>query len=178
MSPFEKEAFKFCPVCGGEFRTNSDIEKECTKCGYVYFIAAKPSAGGVVINELNQVLLIRRKRNPFKGTLDIPAGFCDGTETLEEALKREMKEEIGLDVKNYRYFKSYVGDYDFKGVIKRYLCAVFIVRVNSETDRIDAGDDAESLKFYDLTEIQEDEIKFESTKQVLNDIKSDNLIIL
>lgn len=165
------EAFKFCPVCGGKFKTNSDIEKECTNCGYIYYISANPSAGGLIVNEKGEVLLIKRKRNPHKGTLDIPAGFCDGVETFEEALVREMKEEIGLDVTNFEYFKSYIGDYGYKGVVKRYLVAVFLIRIDSKIDKIEAGDDAESLKFYSLDEIDYSPIAFESTKNILINYK-------
>ena len=176
MNPHEKEAFKFCMVCGGEFKTNSDIEKECTKCGYIYFIASKPCAGGLVINEKKEVLLIKRKRNPFKGSLDIPAGFADGSETLEEALKREMMEEVGLEVNNYKYFKSAVGDYDYKGIIKKYLCAFFIIKVNSQDYKMMAGDDAESCRFYNINEIDMHEIKFETTRRIIEDLKLDKCL--
>jgi|GEM_PF-6872077 len=72
----EKDVFQYCMICRSDFQDNSDIEKECTTCGYVYFIAPKPSAGAIIFNSKNEVLLIRRVSSPFKGSLDIPAGFC------------------------------------------------------------------------------------------------------
>jgi mutator protein MutT len=165
--PYEKEAFKFCPVCGGEFRTNSEIEKECKKCGYIYFIASKPSAGAIITNKNNEILLIRRSRNPYKGSLDIPAGFCDATETLEQALIREMNEEVGIKVKNYEYYRSVVGDYEFKGVMKRYMCAIFIVRTE---DTAIPGDDAESLRWYKFSEIDFGQIKFVTSATIIREV--------
>jgi ADP-ribose pyrophosphatase YjhB (NUDIX family) len=124
----------------------------------------------------NELLLIKRKRNPFKGSLDIPAGFADGSETLEETLKREMKEEVGLEVTNYKYFKSAAVDYDYKGVIKKCLCAFFIIKVNSKDYKMKAGDDAESCRFYNLNEIDMSEIKFKTTRRIIEDLKLDKCL--
>lgn len=166
--PLEKDVFNFCPICGGDFKTSSDISKKCSKCGYVYFISANPCAGGIVVNESGHILLIKRKNDPYKGTWDIPAGFVDGLETFEEALKREMKEEIGIDISNYQYFKSYSGEYENKRATKYYLTAMFIIQINDETV-INIGDDAGEYKFVDPENINYDEISFESTKQALRD---------
>lgn len=173
-SPREKEVFRFCMLCQGEFKNNSDIEKECTNCGYVYFIAAKPSAGGIIINSKNQILLIKRNRNPFKGSLDIPAGFVDYNETSEEALVREMKEEVNLDVTNFKFWKSVVGDYDFKGVIKQYITSIFIVKVDDiQSNMVLGGSDAVDARFYDLAEINLSEVSFKSTRDLLSELQQD-----
>ena len=136
-SPYEIDAFKFCMLCAGNFIQKSKIELECSRCGYVYFIASKPTASGIIVNSKNQILLIKRKRNPFKGSLDIPAGFCDATETLEECLIREMKEEVNIKVKNYKYFKSSivynVSSYKFVNNISTspLLSFIFAIRILS-----------------------------------------------
>lgn len=79
-----------------------------------------------------------------------------------------MKEEVNIKVKNYKYFKSYFGDYDFKNVTKSYLSATFIINIE-ESDKIEAEDDAESAEWFNLNEIDFNEIKFESTKQKILD---------
>lgn len=178
-SPKETEAFRFCMLCQGEFKHNSDIEKECTKCGYIYFIAAKPSAGGIILNSKNQILLIKRNRNPFKGSLDIPAGFVDYNETFEEALVREMKEEVNLDVANFKFWKSIIGDYDFKGVVKQYITSIFIMKVNDLQEKmVLGGDDAVDAKFYDLADIDLTQVSFKSTRDLLSELQRDITTII
>ncbi len=43
-------------------------------------------------------MLIRRKNNPFKGSWALPGGFVEYGETVESAVKREIKEETGLEI--------------------------------------------------------------------------------
>ncbi len=170
MAPYEKEAFKYCMVCGNEFETVSIIEKHCPKCNYRYFISAKPSSSALIFNSKNELLMIKRGRDPHKGTWDIPAGFSDDFETLEDTLVREMKEEINYTVKSIEYFKSYVGDYEYKGIIKRYLSACFIINMSDEDAlNIKAGDDAEEIKWVPLDKIDYSEIGFETVKQRIED---------
>ncbi|MCD6372801.1 MAG: NUDIX hydrolase [Thermococcus sp.] len=53
---------------------------------------------GVILYN-NGLVLIKRKNEPFKDHYALPGGFVEYGETVEEALKREMKEETGLDVR-------------------------------------------------------------------------------
>ena len=46
-----------------------------------------------------ELLVVRRAKEPAKGTLDLPGGFSDLYETSEEGVCREVKEETGLEVK-------------------------------------------------------------------------------
>ena len=50
----------------------------------------------VVRNAAGQVLLIRRKHDPYKGDLALPGGFVAYGETVEDACRRELKEETGI----------------------------------------------------------------------------------
>jgi mutator protein MutT len=59
------------------------------------------SVGGVVIHH-NRVLLVRRGREPMKGEWSIPGGALELGETLQDAVRRELKEETGLDVEPTR----------------------------------------------------------------------------
>jgi 8-oxo-dGTP diphosphatase len=54
--------------------------------------------GACILNERAELLLVLRAREPEKGTWSIPGGKVDPYERLEDTVRREMKEEVGLDI--------------------------------------------------------------------------------
>jgi ADP-ribose pyrophosphatase YjhB (NUDIX family) len=62
-----------------------------------------------VINNKNQILLCKRAEieQGYKGTWSIPGGGPETNEGFEEAIHREIKEELGCRIKWFKYFKSY-----------------------------------------------------------------------
>jgi len=118
---------RYCGRCGNK---TEDLEteraKKCPGCGLINYPRVSPSMIVAVIKE-DKILLARSTR--FKGGFySVLAGFVEPGETLEECVKREVKEEVGIDVKNIRYFGSqpwpfphslmvgFIADYD-KGEI-------------------------------------------------------------
>jgi len=63
----------------------------------------------IIINNKNQVLLIKRKEkeDQFEGFWSIPGGGPENKETYEEALRREIKEEINCEISSTIFFRSY-----------------------------------------------------------------------
>ena len=57
-----------------------------------------------LILDANKILLISKKGGPYDGKLDLPGGTIEYGETPEEALVRELKEEVGIDVLSYKLF--------------------------------------------------------------------------
>ncbi|WP_455392069.1 NUDIX domain-containing protein [[Eubacterium] cellulosolvens] len=53
----------------------------------------------VVFDGKGNIILIRRKNPPFQGELALPGGFVDNYETTEDAVRREVKEELGIDTR-------------------------------------------------------------------------------
>jgi 8-oxo-dGTP diphosphatase len=51
-----------------------------------------------IIHKNSQILLIERKKEPFKGYMVLPGGFVNEGERVEDAAKREVKEETSLDI--------------------------------------------------------------------------------
>ena len=96
---------EFCGRCGSETRTHAtERAKECPKCGFLHFPRLAPAII-VLVRRGREMLLVRGRRftTAMYSTL---AGFVEPGETLEEAVKREVKEESGITVKDIRYFGS------------------------------------------------------------------------
>lgn len=95
---------KFCGVCGGPMKMDTDISKRCTMCGKEVW----PSPAIAVITLIrrgDEALLIQAK-NFRTNHYGLVAGFVELGETLEQAAIREIREEVRLEVENLRYFDS------------------------------------------------------------------------
>ena len=95
---------RFCGVCGGPMKMHTEISKRCTHCGKeIWPLLA--TAIIVLIRREDKVLLVhaRNFRGKFFGLV---AGFVETGETLKEAVVREVHEEVGIKIKNIRYFAS------------------------------------------------------------------------
>ncbi len=94
-------AYQFCPHCGSRLESVDEMPlapQRCSHCGAVHYHNARPCAGVLVVED-HCVLLVRRGIEPWKGCWDIPGGFVEGQEHPEEAARREVQEETGLDVR-------------------------------------------------------------------------------
>jgi len=95
----------FCGQCGAETRM-SRIEraKICDRCGLTTYPRTSPAIIVLVMNG-DKILLARSPRFP-PDLFSIIAGFVEPGETLEEAVHREVKEEVGIRISNIRYIGS------------------------------------------------------------------------
>jgi 8-oxo-dGTP diphosphatase len=102
--------------------------------------------GGVI----NEVLLIKRKNEPFKDCWALPGGFMEINETLETCARRELKEETNIDA-NDIYFKKMLDkvDRDPRG---RVVSAVFVTYVTQHVEA-KANDDAKELAWFNINEL-------------------------
>ena len=134
--------FSHCPRCGSEeFAADSEKSKRCGQCGFQYFMNPSASTVAVIVDEMGRLLVVRRNKEPAKGTLDLPGGFCDCHETAEEGVAREVKEETGLTVSEVRYLFSLPNMYRFSGLDVPTLDLFFLCKVTS-TAGATAMDDA------------------------------------
>lgn len=153
--PLEK--FKFCPACGSQlFSVNNFKSKRCGSCGFTYyanpcsataaFIVRRTVGDIAEVSGSDELLVVRRAKEPAKGTLDLPGGFCDMYETAEEGMRREIKEETGLDVAAMHYLFSSPNVYIYSGMGVHTLDMDYLVSVKDSSADIKADDDtAEAL---------------------------------
>lgn len=88
------EAFTHCPGCGA--RRPERAEPLSCRCGFHYYFNPAVAVGGLITDADGRMLFIRRARDPGRGKLGLPGGFVDAGESAEEALRREVEEEVGL----------------------------------------------------------------------------------
>lgn len=139
--------------------------KPCPKCGFY------PNRGlgiDALILKDNKVLLIKRKGKPFKGMWAFPGGYIEFDETVEETVKREVKEETGLDVLGQQLLNVYSKPDRHP---KQAITLLYQVKTKGN---IKAGDDAEAVWWFSLNDVP-DHLGFDH-KQILQDylnIKND-----
>ena len=96
---------RYCGKCGHE---TEDIANErakiCPQCHHIKYPRLSPAVIVAIVKD-NRILLARNRN--FKGSFySVLAGFVEPGESLEQCVKREIKEEVGISVKNVRYFGS------------------------------------------------------------------------
>ena len=95
----------FCSFCAGKMQTNLSGEKRwCTQCKQEVFPRINPVVI-VLISHRNKILLGRQPRYP-KGMYSCVAGFVELGEGIEQTVRREVKEEVGLTVTKVTYLAS------------------------------------------------------------------------
>lgn len=151
MHPLEK--FKFCPVCGSANWTEHNFKsKACGSCGFVYYANPSSATAAFILNSKNEMLVVRRAKEPAKGTLDLVGGFVDMYESIEDGMRREILEETGLAVTDIQYLFSVPNQYLYSGMIIHTLDADFLVRVPDDV-KPKAADDAADYLWIPVDEV-------------------------
>ena len=168
MHPLEK--FRYCPVCGSKhFVENDQKSKKCENCGFVYYLNPSAATAAFILNDKNELLVLTRKKEPAKGTLDLPGGFTDIGETAEEGMRREVKEETGLEVTESKYIFSYPNVYYYSGFHVPTMDFFFLCKVKDCKD-VKASDDAASYQWIPLNEIHTEQFGMRSIRRALNEL--------
>ncbi len=163
--------FGYCPKCGSkEFIENDFKSKRCNSCGFIYYFNPLAATVGIITNSKGQVLVARRAKEPAKGTLDLPGGFCDSYETAEEGVRREIEEETGLKVSNTRYLFSIPNTYIYSGMELHTMDLFFLCSVE-ETGTLTADDDVAELQWIAIEELRSEEFGLASIKKAIDKLK-------
>jgi NAD+ diphosphatase len=169
------KSFKFCPQCGSDqlYRIKPFV-LDCPKCKFQLFINPAAAVAGLIKNNNGSLLLVRRARDPELGKLDLPGGFVDVGESAEDALLREIKEELNLDVTACQFIKSRSNEYRYNGVTYYPLDLFFECTVKS-FDNIILQDEVSDYYFIPIQQLDINLVGFDSVKSVLSWYKDQTL---
>lgn len=167
MSKPPLEAYKFCMICGGAFQNKNENLLQCEKCNHRFYINASPTASAIITNDQGEILLAIRGIEPKIGTWDVVGGFMSINETFEEALLREIKEELGVEGEFIEYLGSYPEQYEFSGICLPLINFVGLAKLKS--NNLNPQDDVSEIKYVHPSQIQNTEFGFPSMKQAVLD---------
>ncbi len=169
------ELFRFCPRCGVPRPADNHGQSpfRCGVCGLVFYFNPTVAAAAFVSNLAGRVLFIRRVKEPSAGKLGVPGGFIDFGESAEEGVRREVREEVGLELDRLTFLASFPNIYAYREVSYPVVDLYFTaVAVNPESARpLDA---VAGIEWRLPAEVPEEEIAFPSLLAALRVLLSQN----
>ncbi len=148
MDREEKPAFNFCPKCGASEFITRDLGRsfKCRMCSFHYYINNSAAVACLILNEKGELLLTRRAVDPGKGKLDLPGGFVEPMETAEEAVDREIKEELNIQITKKTYLVSFPNLYSYSDFTVPTVDLAYVCEAE-HMKSLKPGDDVASIEF-------------------------------
>jgi ADP-ribose pyrophosphatase YjhB (NUDIX family) len=165
-----KHLFRFCPRCGSACPPGAN-PFTCAACALTYFFNPTCAAAAFLFDSEGRALFVERAKEPAKGKLAIPGGFIDIGETAEEALRREVREEVGLEIDGIAFLASFPNSYAYRGV--HYPVCDFIFTANIVGSQVaQALDGVAACVWKRIDETEAGELAFPSMQKSLQMLKA------
>jgi len=164
----DQRDYSYCPYCATSLEWMERFNQRrpaCPACGFVHFLDPKVAVIGFV-TYADRLLLIRRAVQPAKGKWALPGGYMDAGEMPEDALRRELCEEVGLDIRIERLLNIYPmagPGVQARGIVMAY--AAVPVGDGGE-QALESNDDVNAAAWFAPKELPQ-ELAFESTRALL-----------
>jgi mutator protein MutT len=139
----------------------------CKQCGFELYLNTAAAVGALIADKEGRLLIAVRAKEPAKGTWDLPGGFVDPGESAEQALAREVKEEIGLDITSAEYFCSVPNFYEYKGVSYTTVDLAYLCKVE-DASKAKVGEEVERVRFVRPDEIDLSKFELKSIREIVS----------
>lgn len=162
------ELFRFCLRCGAARPVENRDQNPflCGACGLAFYFNPTVAAAAFVSDAARRVLFIRRAREPSAGKLAVPGGFIDFGESAEGGLRREVREEVGIEIDRLTFLASFPNTYFYREVSYPVVDLYFTaVAVNADAAR--ALDGVAGIEWRSPEEVPDEEIAFPSLRMAL-----------
>jgi len=120
----------------------------CIHCSNVFYENPLPVASSIVVDEDRQVLLVKRRKDPYKDMWCLPIGFAEADEEVKDAALRELHEETGLTGEIVRLVDVDTVDNYFYGSL-----AIVTYEVRHTGGVLEPGDDADDARFFPIFDL-------------------------
>jgi len=171
--PYPWNAFQRCPGCGaGGLTVRGDRSVQCRRCGYHLYLNVAAAVAGLIEDDIGRVLLTVRAHDPMAGTLDLPGGFVDPDESAEDALIREIEEELNLKARrcSFTYLGSFPNAYPYGGITYLTLDLAFTCSVESFAPQ-KFSEEIAGVKLFRPSEIPLEQVGFSSIRSILQEYR-------
>jgi NAD+ diphosphatase len=170
--PFADQLFTYCPRCGAHSLSRERAGVlSCSACGLQFFLNVASAAAAVIRDSRGRVLFVRRSQDPGKGLLDLPGGFVDPGESAEQALRREMREEMGLEIGALSLIGTEPNEYEYRGITYRTLDLFYHCGV-ADPAAARPLEEIQEILFLDPAAVAPREMAFASARAMLGRIAS------
>lgn len=102
--------WRHCPRCTSELAVEEG-RVECARCGFVHYAKSAPAVSALIVDDEGRMLLARRAHDPDAGLWDTLRGFLDEGEHPLDGLRRELREETGLEVEPGEVLGTFLDTY-------------------------------------------------------------------
>lgn len=168
------KAYVYCPLCGHKLVPSKGTSPLiCSECNFHLYNNPKPCNGIIIENRSGEILLVKRKFPPKKNYWDLPGGFIDANESLEESVRREAKEELDIDLVVEEIIGIYHDYYVYQNIKYPTLGIVVTAKALKEIEK--ASDDISQFKFFPKKEVLGQKLAFESLRRSLEDYLRDKI---
>jgi len=166
------QAFRFCPRCGAE--RGAVVETgpfRCGACDFLYFFNPAIAVAALILRDDGKGLFIRRAKEPARGRLALVGGFVDAGESADEALRREVREEVRLELDDLRFLSSHPNDYHYQDIVYPVVDFFFVART-SDHERTTALDGVASFEWLDPHTVDLADLAFPSMRDAVSRYRS------
>lgn len=167
------DLIQYCPQCGHKY-SETDIDRtgtfKCSNCKFRNYVKSFPTVCAIIPNDKGEILMVERTFDPGKGEFDPPGGYVNYGESPEEAIKRELKEELGVDIVVDKVINVGKTEYVQNEINYPTVLTCFLTKpINSAEIKLNA-DENSSYKYFSIEEILQGKINI-LWKPVLEAIK-------
>jgi ADP-ribose pyrophosphatase YjhB (NUDIX family) len=143
-------------------REDGHPRRRCRACGWIFYDNPVPAANAVIVRG-GRLLLGRRARPPYARMWDLPGGFLESGEAPEQALRRELKEELDATPRTVRWAGAAADTYGRNG----FPVLSLFFRVTLAPGTLRPADDVTELRWFAVDRLPFRRIAFAGTRGAL-----------